>query len=175
MYDTNMSQEIICEACGLPTPRARRNGHFQKFCPTCAKQRTKEAKIRWNREHNTPERKAIIAKSIRERTPEQRDKFNAGQRKIFARLKREVVAGYGGECSCCGESEIKFLSVDHVNRDGSEHRKRYGARGAPFYRWIKRSNFPTTLRILCYNCNCAIGFSGYCPHQTEKRVLSCNK
>ena len=91
-----------------------------------------------------------------------------------ARLKAEVFAHYGKSCACCGESEIRFLTLDHINDDGVGERrklsrgKRYNAygSGANFYVWLKRNGYPEGLRVLCFNCNCARAHNkGICPHQ----------
>jgi hypothetical protein len=85
------------------------------------------------------------------------------------RLRLEVLSHYGGVCGCCGEAEIRFLSIDHINGGGRAHREAMpGIRGASFYRWLRGQGFPTGYRVLCHNCNCAIGFYGECPHQSGK-------
>lgn len=84
-------------------------------------------------------------------------------------LKIQVFNGYGGAfCRCCGEKEWEFLSIDHVNGDGSAHRKRLGIGGDAFYRWLKSQGYPPGFRVLCFNCNLALGFFGYCPHGNVK-------
>ncbi len=33
----------------------------------------------------------------------------------------------------------------------------------------KKDNYPKNdFRILCWNCNCSRGFSGYCPHALKE-------
>lgn len=83
-------------------------------------------------------------------------------------LKVEVMAAYGGKCACCGESTLEFLTIDHTNGDGCEHRRSVG-KGKNIYRDIKRQGFPQDGRyqVLCFNCNIALGFYGYCPHRPE--------
>lgn len=84
-------------------------------------------------------------------------------------LKTLVVNAYGGKCICCGESEIHFLSIDHINSDGSAHRKSLGiTAGRPFYRWLRDNGYPSGHQVLCYNCNCAKEYNGICPHQEER-------
>lgn len=92
-------------------------------------------------------------------------------------LRKKVIAGYGGACICCGESRFEFLALDHVNNDGAKHRleltahrARKGSSPTTLCNWVIRNNFPTSIQILCYNCNCSKGFNGYCPHQREGRV-----
>jgi len=101
--------------------------------------------------------------------------YKASQRRAYLELKMLVFDGYGGPmCACCGESEILFLSIDHINEDGAEHRrklgKRYGWSG--FYSWLKQNNFPTGFQVLCHNCNIAKHRNGgICPHKTQLREL----
>ena len=33
--------------------------------------------------------------------------------------------------------------------------------------WIIRNDYPDDFRVLCWNCNQAIGFYGRCPHRDE--------
>lgn len=85
---------------------------------------------------------------------------DANQRRAV-RLKLEVIGAYGGGCQCCGEDDPAFLTVDHVG--GREPQER-GEAGVRLYRKIKLAGFPPRYRVLCFNCNCAIGAFGYCPH-----------
>jgi len=71
------------------------------------------------------------------------------------------------KCACCGEWRLEFLTLDHIDGGGNQHRKS-GMTGRKFYLWLKREGFPPGYRVLCMNCNCSIGFYGYCPHQKEK-------
>lgn len=81
------------------------------------------------------------------------------------RIRLEIIAAYGGKCECCGEERIEFLAIDHINGGGRRHRKSLSGN---FYRWLKRNNFPEGFRVLCHNCNSALGFYGYCPHKQSK-------
>ena len=87
------------------------------------------------------------------------------------RQKRLVVLKfYGGEiphCNCCGEKELKFLSIDHVEGGGSKHRRSMGikGKGGNIYFWLIRNDFPQGFQVLCHNCNMAKGFYGTCPHK----------
>ena len=77
-----------------------------------------------------------------------------------------VLSRYGTFCQCCGESEVDFLTIDHINGKGSEHRRELGMR--TIYRWLIRNNFPSGFRTLCMNCNFANGMYGQCPHGRKK-------
>jgi len=96
-------------------------------------------------------------------------KMCLGQRGADRRLAiRKVVISYysGGTdvCACCGEGHIEFLSIDHIGGGGGKHRKAVGN----FYAWILREDFPPGFRVLCHNCNQALGLFGACPHESEK-------
>jgi hypothetical protein len=86
----------------------------------------------------------------------------------YQKLKREVIAIYGGVCTCCAESEIAFLTIDHINNDGAEHRRKIGKR---IYCWLKQHEFPSDFQVLCFNCNCGKRINGgICPHTSSGSV-----
>ena len=82
------------------------------------------------------------------------------------KVKIEVFDHYGGKCECCGESELKFLAINHKDGGGSKHRKTIsgGGCGHSIYRWLQKNNYPENFNVLCHNCNMAEGFFGSCPH-----------
>lgn len=94
-------------------------------------------------------------------------KVRETRRKYHQRRKLKVLIHYGGnppKCVCCGESHIEFLTIDHYNiKIDKKHRS-----GDNLYGWIIRNNFPEGFRVLCLNCNFAIGHYGRCPHEDEK-------
>lgn len=80
-----------------------------------------------------------------------------------------VLEAYGGKCVCCGESERKFLAIDHKYGNGSQHRFSVGGnKKSPIIRWLIKNNFPPEFQILCHNCNMAKAFYGICPHEAAK-------
>ena len=84
-------------------------------------------------------------------------------------LKEKVFDALGRVCSCCGESEPAFLTLDHVGGGGKEHRKKLSKYNA-LYRDVLASVDSGKYRILCMNCNWAIRFGKQCPHQSKKLV-----
>jgi len=87
------------------------------------------------------------------------------QRAFKDRVRAEVRAAYGDACACCGETEPEFLTLDHVNNDGAEHRRDGKVRtGYSTWAFAKREGFPDWLQLLCWNCNSAKGAWGECPH-----------
>lgn len=102
----------------------------------------------------------------RRKWAERRRKNSASDSAKFRQsVRTQVINAYGGKCACCGETEPKLLTIDHVNNDGAEHRRKLNIKGGwVFYSWIIKNNFPKNLQLLCFNCNCAKGFFGKCPH-----------
>jgi len=72
-------------------------------------------------------------------------------------------------CTCCGESRLEFLTLDHLVDRRHDNGVRVGGNrmGQTLYSWLIRMNFPPGFRVQCYNCNCARGARGYCPHELE--------
>lgn len=88
----------------------------------------------------------------------------AAQARYRAKRRREVIEGYGGECACCKEAELAFLTIDHVNGGGHKHRKT--KEGHALYTRL-RAALPErdpAYQVLCWNCNSAKHFQGACPH-----------
>jgi len=60
------------------------------------------------------------------------------------------------QCSVCGNTDLAKLCLDHVNGDGTAHRKSINAHtGVQFYRWLRRNGYPSEplLQVLCQKCN----------------------
>ena len=91
--------------------------------------------------------------------------------KHIADLKEAVFVAYGGFlCACCGETEKKFLSIDHLYGGGTAHRKIVGT-GQSFHRWLKKNGYPEGYQILCFNCNWGKYLNnGVCPHKDVSHV-----
>jgi hypothetical protein len=84
------------------------------------------------------------------------------------RIKKEVINYYNelSQCVCCGESNLVFLTIDHMDNNGAEHRKKINRFGEGFYRWLISNNFPNGYQVLCFNCNCGRKINGgICPHK----------
>lgn len=91
-------------------------------------------------------------------------KKQSNLKKLDWRRKKELILNACGNiCACCGESNEKFLTLDHVNNDGYKHRAIVG--NAVFQDVIRRG-FPSEFQILCYNCNYGKSHNdGVCPHK----------
>lgn len=67
-------------------------------------------------------------------------------------------------CICCGETELEFLTIDHINGGGRKHFKKIGGSGVIFYRWLIQNNFPHGFQVLCMGCNYVKHIYGECKH-----------
>lgn len=58
-------------------------------------------------------------------------------------------------CQECGRTYLWHLTIDHVNDDGAEDRKKYGCGGLAFYAKLKKLGYPDMYKyqVLCHNCN----------------------
>ena len=82
-----------------------------------------------------------------------------------------VLKHYGGDppkCWCCGVDFAEFLSLDHINGGGRQHRQSIKIR---WWEWIIKNGYPEGFRVACHNCNQAVGLYGYCPHQKGSLLL----
>jgi hypothetical protein len=102
---------------------------------------------------------------MRSWTDRNRERVRAYNRGVHRKLREEVIAHYGGTCACCGEARYEFLALDHINGGGAADRKQASAAHKHLWRWVKHRGLPDGFRVLCHNCNMALGFFGYCPHQ----------
>ena len=90
-------------------------------------------------------------------------------------ITKMVVAHYSQGtmcCKCCGEKELIFLTIDHINGGGNKQRislsgnKRYAGHG--FYEWLIKNKYPEGFQILCMNCNFGKHRNGgICPHSLK--------
>ena len=100
-------------------------------------------------------------------------RYKIRQRERRRNLKIMALKAYGGvSCRCCSENHIEFLTIDHINGGGGEHRRELGRKYAmSFYRWLRDNNYPPGYQVLCYSCNLAKGHFGVCPHELERKQI----
>lgn len=76
-------------------------------------------------------------------------------------------------CKCCGETELVFLTIDHVDGGGRQHRIDNGIHGGvrtlPY--WLVTNRYPAGFQVLCWNCNAAKHLLGECPHDRRNPDL----
>lgn len=149
----------ICDTCTLPRPvtafRPSGHGtiHRNRTCRKCVRQRWKTtgrcykcgrpAKLGSN--HCQRHLDAMTAKEVARREKD----------------RQLVFDHYGWQCSFCGQSNPMFLTIDHINNDGAEHRKNNTKpSGGHLYRWLRLHHLPAGFQTLCWNCNCAKSIFG---------------
>jgi hypothetical protein len=136
------SQRRIAGECGVS------EYVISKYCKPIKNAKVKARKIsqEWykknGKEHYVKNRKKYLEKA-----------------KIYAEtIKIKAMSVIGRvECTICGESNIKFLTIDHINNDGNEDRRNGFASHGRLYSSIKNGSYPEdslkNLRVLCYNHN----------------------
>lgn len=119
-----------------------------------------------NWKQNNRERARELNRRYKKRHPE---KVLVCQRRLNIKRRFEVLSHYGGnppKCVCCGENNIGFLTIDHINGGGRKQTRELGIKGVTLCSWIIRNNFPEEYQIMCYNCNCGREKNdGICPHK----------
>lgn len=138
-----------CSKCLKEKPDSERSCKSNRQCKECYN------KYRNEYYHNNPEYRQQIAKQSKENR---------------RNLRIEVMSYYSEgtpKCNCCGETTYEFLSIDHINGGGAEHRKR-GIESKALYRWLRTNNYPKEYQVLCMNCNFAKGQYGCCPHNKKE-------
>jgi hypothetical protein len=89
------------------------------------------------------------------------------------RLSWSVLSNYSGGgdpvCNCCGEGNLFFLTIDHINNDGRFY-KEHTKSSRKF--WNELMSSPIDLnryQVLCYNCNVGRSWreDRVCPHKNR--------
>lgn len=142
-----------CPICGKPVATSK----YRVILKTCSRECHIAAK-------------SVYLKKLWDRTIDERSGRNSGL-SLRMRYKLTVVNHYSNgtmKCYCCGGSSIEFMTIDHLNGGGLQHRKEIGkgnASGGNFYCWLIRNGLPPGFGVLCQNCNFSRGVYGYCPHE----------
>jgi len=140
----------------------RRKDGKSSWCKKCINNASKEY---WKKQYKSnPEKYRAKAKLWKLRNI---NRCREIQRKSKLKQRIEVLEHYGGKCACCGEKEIKFLSIDHINGGGKKDRQKHGF-GNTFYFYLRKNNYPKGFQVLCHNCNLAKSLYGKCPHKDKK-------
>ncbi len=132
-----------------------RNKEYMQAHP---EQRRKKVERELSRRRTIPE----VAEKARESTKKWRKDNPDKQKESLVRwkfsLRVQVLTHYGhGELACvmCNFSDMRALSIDHINNNGAEHRRNNAsvkAGGTNFYLWLKKQGYPEEYQTLCFNC-----------------------
>jgi len=145
----------------------RRKDGLKSFCKKCHNVYNKKylRPITYLRDYYAKNKKKMLSnqKEYGKIHPEVHKKSS---KKYRYNLIIEGLKHYGGnppKCACCGETEIKFLTIDHINGFGNRHRKQIKKN---LYLWLKENGYPKEgFQVLCFNCNMGKNRNdGICPH-----------
>ncbi len=57
------------------------------------------------------------------------------------------------KCINCGFSDIRGLSLDHINNDGAQLKKTGIGNSRTLAEYLIKNDFPKNIQVLCANCN----------------------
>ena len=68
---------------------------------------------------------------------------------------KQALMKYGGICVGCGETELGFLTLEHINGGGKkEIREKFDGQSDRLYRHLRDGPIRDDITVLCWNCNC---------------------
>jgi hypothetical protein len=152
--------EAICDMCESPFTRHSNN---QIYCNDCKMYAYKQLRRAYQQQPKVTTKRHVYSKQYNN-IPEVKERAILKRKAIYKELREKVLNHYGHTCNCCGITESHFLTIEHIKGNGHTHRKQIG-QGIHFLKWIITNNYPNELGLLCYNCNCAKGHYGICPHK----------
>ncbi len=99
-------------------------------------------------------------------TPQQKAKTYKSAREYHRRNRLTCITHYSNgrlKCSCCNESIYDFLTIDHIEGGGNDHRRKI--KQTNIYGWLIKNGLPEGFDVLCMNCNLGKSkYDGVCPH-----------
>lgn len=99
--------------------------------------------------------------------PKYKENKREYQRNLTSKYKNLFLEMYGNQCSCCGENIQDFLTIEHKQGQQKISRRT----GLVAYRDAVKEFRPDLYEVLCWNCNCAKGKLGYCPHHPPEIIV----
>ena len=164
-----------CIRCWQPYPPLCGN---QKYCASCQAPAFRERHRLYSRIYYRAHREESIQTTRRSQQRNREQYLGLKREYEAAKIKKVIplVIGHYSSgtftCSCCGEKERDFLTIDHVNGNGNETSKMLGMPrgGSELYRWLVRKGFPPGYDVLCANCNASKGKHGACVHKRAGQV-----
>ena len=145
----SVKHKSICQRCGV-VYMATSNG--QKRCPLCMPIYNREYPSNYGLAHKDKMREISLKSYMLHR-----EEILKRRKKLKDIRKAEVLTHYGnGKLVCvrCGFDDIRALSIDHINGNGAEERRRLGVvhGRVNFYCWLQHEGYPDGYQTLCFNC-----------------------
>ena len=164
------SKFTVCDWCGQ---RFQVRASAQKRCDSCRiPARLELARRQSSAWYYTNPEKAKLRRrrSFLKNQKRYREVKRLYEKRRRAQFRRIVIGFYSHgtfSCACCGEDQIDFLELDHVNGGGRKETIRMfgNASSSPLYRWLAKNGFPSGFQILCANCNQSKWKHGTCVHK----------
>lgn len=175
----------VCSSCSLLKDyseyhRSRNSADGYRFqCKVCVNKKRRETCAKKKNENYVPTYVKINLSIPDELVGKDRNiAYNKEYRKLYKKeisvkkrteldqAKIDGINHYGGKCTCCGEATYEFLTLEHLEGRPKNNKKRRTGKGA--WLQVKQEGFPDKYTVLCFNCNCAKGIHGSCPHTWKK-------
>lgn len=127
----------------------RKSGKSDRFCRACERATAKE-----HYQENIERERTYLKK--------QGKKYND-------QVRAKVFAHFGNKCSCCGITEKRFLTLEHIGGHGGPKPRAANMCGITAYRKAIREGLPADKYTLyCMNCNWAERLGEPCPHKLAR-------
>jgi hypothetical protein len=135
-----------------------RNGkkYFRGKCRKCLYEILEAYNKEWARNHPQYE-------NARHASYYRRNKENLRKRRSARASEQrfELLSHYSGAPPFCADPfglhakpfvDLRCLLIDHIQGNGSVHRRELAMSGQSLYSWICKNNFPPGFQVLCANC-----------------------
>lgn len=134
-YSTNQKYKLAveCKKCNAFIPFSERKHNRLQLCAECRLKHKKEVMLKNNAKNKV--------------------KNNTRNKNRNQQIKYECYRHYSNgepKCKNCGNTDIRVLTMDHVDGSGYEHRKIIKSR--QITRVLKAKGFPEGYQVLCMNC-----------------------
>jgi hypothetical protein len=160
-----MTKLKTCRKCGIEKDRNEFRSSCQKASPGAVRYICKKCQNRADtlRKRKNGRRNSSLLSIVR-----------CENRRIqkHTDTKTHLFSLLGDECSCCRELQIEFLTLEHIKRDGAQHR-RVIKKTRNMYSVVLAEIIadPTLIgtryTLYCMNCNWAERHGKTCPHKNR--------
>lgn len=150
-----------CRKCGVKLTLDNRYPYAKhrnsRICKDCDNKRAKQWQVK-----NKSKLERYNKKRWQEKKEEMTMRYRPYSRNYRRKLKEQILRHYSSNLKCSGWngiecpfhcSDIRALTIDHINGGGLNHRKKIKCvNGTGFYRWLRDNDYPSDFQVLCMNC-----------------------